>query len=192
MGVGNVRKKIILTIIAVAIILAVLVFIVPAILYKMRGTRIITSSQLENAIHINQLSTAEFVYNGIAQKRSGDNPEKVECYISYNANVKVGISLEDVEFQIDKETKTVMPVLPPIEITIADLDEKSIGYIPKNPDIDLKEVISICKEDAISEANQSQSLYEIAEENLKSVIEALLSPILDNAGYSLVWETGGV
>ena len=41
--------------------------------------------------------------------------------------------------------------------------------------------------DAINEANTSDKLYETAEENLQSVIEALLAPILEHEGYSIQW-----
>lgn len=132
-------------------------------------------------------STAEFVYNGVAEKKNENSPEDVDCYIAYDANVKVGINMEDVKFKIDEEKKTVTPILPEIEINIATLDENSISYIPKNPDLSLKEVITLCKEDAINEANTSDKLYETAEENLQSVIEALLAPILEHEGYSIQW-----
>ena len=39
----------------------------------------------------------------------------------------------------------------------------------------------------MNEANNSEELYETAEQNLQAVIEALLSPILDHAEYSVVW-----
>ena len=39
----------------------------------------------------------------------------------------------------------------------------------------------------MNEANNSEKLYQTAEENLRAVIEALLSPILENAGYSIEW-----
>lgn len=151
------------------------------------GYKIITSAKLEKAIDISQLSTAEFVYNGVAEKYDDDNPEEVECYIAYNANVKVGIDMKDVKFNIDEEKKTITPVLPKIEVNIATLDENEISYIPKNPDISLKEIMLLCKEDAMNEANNSEKLYQTAEDNLKAVIVALLSPILENAGYSIVW-----
>ena len=95
--------------------------------------------------------------------------------------------MEEVTFKINEEKKTVTPVLPKIEINIATLDENSISYIPKNPDLSLKEVITLCKEDAMNEANHSDKLYETAQENLESVIEALLSPILEYEGYSIQW-----
>ena len=47
---------------------------------------------------------------------------------------------------------------------------------------------SLMTEDALKEASESKELYQTAEENLQSAIEALLSPILKNAGYTMQWE----
>lgn len=181
------KKKIIPAVAIGVIVLIVVSIFVPTVINKIGKDNVITSAQLEKAIDISQLSTAEFVYNGVAEKYDDEKPEKVECYIAYNANVKVGIQMKDVKFDIDEEKKIVTPVLPEISVNIATVDENAISYIPKNPDISLKEIIVLCKEDAMNEANNSEKLYQTAEENLRAVIEALLSPILKNAGYSIVW-----
>ena len=162
--------------------------VLPAVISRIEKEDVITSAQLEKAIDISQLSTAEFVYNGIAEKYNEKHPERVDCYIAYNASVKVGIQMEDVTFEIQEEEKTVTPVLPEITVQIATLDEDSLSYIPKNPDVPLKDMLILCKEDAVREAGESEKLYETAEENLKIVMEALLSPVLENAGYTLVWQ----
>ena len=176
------KKKLILLVLVV-VIAAGAGLVLPNKISKIGKENTITSSQLEKAIDISQL----FVYNGVAEKKNENSPEDVDCYIAYDANVKVGINMEDVKFKIDEEKKTVTPILPEIEINIATLDENSISYIPKNPDLSLKEVITLCKEDAINEANTSDKLYETAEENLQSVIQALLAPILEHEGYSIQW-----
>ena len=180
------KKKLILLVLVV-VIAAGAGLVLPNKISKIGKENTITSSQLEKAIDISQLSTAEFVYNGVAEKKNENSLEDVDRYIAYDANVKVGINMEDVKFKIDEEKKTVTPILPEIEINIATLDENSISYIPKNPDLSLKEVITLCKEDAINEANTSDKLYETAEENLQSVIQALLAPILEHEGYSIQW-----
>lgn len=182
------KKKIIsiVTLAAIAVITASLFG--PNILNKIGKKNAITSSRLEDAVNISQLSTAEFIYNGVAEKYKEKNPEEVECYIAYNAKVKAGIEMEDIAFDIDEKEKTVTPILPEIKVNIATLDENAISYIPKNPDIALKEILTICKEDAMNEANNSEKLYQTAEDNLKAVIEALLSPVLDSAEYSMEWE----
>lgn len=181
------KKKVTVIISVIALVVAVISLFGPTVINKIEKNNVITSSQLEKAIDISELSTAEFVYNGVAEKYKEDKPEEVECHIAYNANVKVGIKMEDVKFEIDEEKKTVTPFFPDIIVNIATIDEEEISYMPKNPNISLKEVITLCKEDAMNEANNSDKLYQTAEENLRAVIEALLSPVLDTVGYSLVW-----
>ena len=131
--------------------------------------------------------TAEFIYNGVAEKYEEDDPEKVMCYISYESSVKVGIQMQDIQFNIDEEKKTVKPILPEITVNTVSLDENAISYIPEDPDIPMKDIITLCKNDAMNEAAHSEELRETAEENLKAVVEALLSPLLDHAEYTLVW-----
>ena len=50
----------------------------------------------------------------------------------------------------------------------------------------------IKKEDVITSAQLEKAIdisqLSTAEENLKMVMEALLSPVLENAGYTLVWQ----
>ena len=183
----KINKKILANIVFIAIPLLIIALFGPSFANKITGKDVVTSSRLEKAINIDNLSTAEFIYNGIAEKRKEKKPEKVEYYISYNATVKVGINMEDVKFDIDKKNKTVKPILPEIKVNIATPDEESFSYIPQNPDMSMKDIITLCKEDAINEANNSELLYQTAEENLQSVIEALLSPILESSGYTIVW-----
>lgn len=46
--------------------------VLPAVISRIEKEDVITSAQLEKAIDISQLSTAEFVYNGIAEKYNED------------------------------------------------------------------------------------------------------------------------
>lgn len=178
--------------ILIIVILAILVITAnlfgPAALNKIRKGDVMTSSELIKAIDIAQLSTAEFVYNGITEKYKDKKPDEVECYIAYDAHVKVGIDMEDVRFTIDNVNKTITPVLPEISISNAVVDEGSFSYIPEDPDISLKDVITLCKKDAAENAAESEVLYETAEDNLKAAIEGLLTPILENEDYKIVWQ----
>lgn len=101
----NMKKKIFSVVIIVVIVLVVGSIFGPTVINKIGKDNVITSAQLEKAVDISQLSTAEFVYNGVAEKYDDDKPEEVECYIAYNANVKVGIQMEDVKFDIDEDKK---------------------------------------------------------------------------------------
>mgnify|MGYP001021140490 CR=1 FL=1 len=164
-----------------------------AIVYALGGFnsgegKIITSLTLTEAIDISELSTAQFTYNGIAEIYKDEKQEKVACYILYNAKVKAGIDMSDVRFEIDDEAMTVRPILPEITITSNPVDEKSLSFIPADTTVEISKALIVCKEDSQREAAASPELLETAEKNLKSIIEALLYPILTPQGYSIVWD----
>ena len=92
------KKRIIPIIAGLAIIIIIATIIIPIIANKSNSAKIVTSSQLEKAVNISDLSTAEFVYNGIAEKYKDDNPEKEKYNIKYDASVKVGINMNDIDF----------------------------------------------------------------------------------------------
>ncbi|MGB4661749.1 MAG: DUF4230 domain-containing protein [Mobilitalea sp.] len=149
---------------------------------------IITSSTLTDAIDISNLSTAQFTYNGIAEVYKDDKKSKIKCYIRYNATVKAGIDMNSVIFDIDDNNKTVKPILPEINITSNTVDEKSLSFIPNDADMNLKDALIACQNDALSESKESSELLVSAEDNLKSIIEALLLPIVTPQEYTIIWD----
>lgn len=182
------KKRIIPIIAGLAIIIIIATIIIPIIANKSNSAKIVTSSQLEKAVNISDLSTAEFVYNGIAEKYKDDNPEKEKYNIKYDASVKVGINMNDIDFNIDNSDKTITPILPEIKINSISVDESSLSYIPKNPDMELNEILDCCQIDAQNEASNTDELYDTAKENLQTVVEALLKPITDTKGYKIKWD----
>ena len=145
----------------------------------------VTSSTLEKVIQTSELSTSKFVYNGIAEK-----PEKYHrtCYLRYQATVKVGVDLKDVTVKVNEADKTVTPILPPVQIGKAVLNEDEIDVIHKPADMHLSEEIKLCKADAEKEAKASKKLRRSAEENLKAEVEALLMPVLEEDDYTIKWQ----
>lgn len=152
------------------------------------STQIITSSTLERLVNISKLSTAEFVYNGIADKINDDGSTAYHVY--YASSVRASIDMGDIYFDIDEEARTVTPILPDIVIDDPVLDETSLELMPRNPNSSLPELISLCKQDALTEVKSDGQIYETAQENLRSTIEALLNPLLEQSGYTLVWNDG--
>ena len=150
--------------------------------------KILVRSTLMDAIDITELSTSQFTYNGIAEVYKNENSTKVTCHVRYSAKIKAGIDMNEVDFEIDNNNKTVKPILPSVQITTNLVEEESLSFIPSEVKVDLKEVLTACKKDASQEAAKSEELIESAEENLKSIIEALLYPILDANNYSIVWD----
>lgn len=146
----------------------------------------VTSAQLEKAVDIDELSTAEFVYNGIAEKYK-ENSDEVEFRISYDATVKAGIKMSDVTFDVDNEAKVVRPHLPEVTVTNIHVQEDQLSYMPENPNSEIGEVLTICEQDVRDEAAEAKGFKTTAEENLMTVIEALTTPILKSKGYTLEW-----
>ena len=170
------------------IILGVVLAIILAAAFAWRKNQPVHrfTSQLIEALDIAELSTSEFIYNGIAEVYD-DEDKKVLYSIAYNSTVKVGIKMSDISFEIDEANKTVKPVLPPVAIQTPIVDPASIDYIPNDPKVDLKVSLSACKENTRQEAEQSEKLIHLAEENMKSIIAALLTPVLADAGYHIAW-----
>lgn len=147
----------------------------------------VTESTLEKAVEVSDLSVAEYNYNGIYEHKKDDS-DKVDYRIKYDAVVKVGINMGDITFSIDEESKAVTPKLPKISVNDVIVEAKSLGYMPEHSDVEVKDAIKYCKQDAQTEAKASEQLNEVAEENLKSVVEALIKPLLDSAGYTIKWD----
>lgn len=149
---------------------------------------LLTRSTLMETIDIAELSTSQFTYNGIAKIYDKEETSSIVCHVRYSSTVKAGIDMKDVDFEINNDEKTVKPILPTIKISVNLIDENSFSFIPSKVDVELKEIITSCKKDAEQEASKSKELMESSEENLKSIIEALLYPILEANEYSVIWE----
>ena len=149
---------------------------------------VISEATLLKAIDMSELSTAKYKYKGIAEHYKNNKKTRVQCYIYYEAEVKAGIDMGQVNFEIDHENKVVIPRLPKIEITVNTIDEATLDFMPEKVDIELKTILEECKEDAEKEASQSTELLNIAEENLHSIIEALTYPLLEQNEYRIRWE----
>lgn len=179
---SKILKIIIPSVIAVAII--AIVFIA----FKNSGKRtIVTSSTLREVISISELSTGEFYYNGVVSIPKKDDSEKTDYYVKYDSTVKAGIDASDIDFEIDKKNKTIKPIIPQIKINDITVNEGSISTIPENATGKLKETLSYCKKDAMNEANKNNKLIETAKLNLQDSITALLTPIIKESGYKIVW-----
>lgn len=162
----------------------------PAISSRLTGADYVSTSQLEKAVDIEGLSSAEFVYNGIAEKYKTDTDE-VDYRVSYDATVKAGITMSDIQFDVDNKSKVITITLPEIVPSSVSVSMDDLDYMPENPRVEIKEVLELCEEDVKKEASNSESFYSTAEENLKAAIEALTMPIVGGQGYTIEWADAG-
>lgn len=178
------------------VILALLLIIVVLVVYmriKMPSepkTTTILSSALFDALDIDELSGSSFIYNGIAEIPNPKKPEKILYNARYNATVKAGIYLRDIAIEPNEEDKTVTITLPEIIIQSVTINPSKFDFLPDDAEIDLKTVLTACKEDADKEASTSSKLLAAARDNLSSIIEALAMPVIDGSGYTLVIQGG--
>ena len=149
---------------------------------------IITKSNLMKAIDVSELAASEFIYNGIAEVYDDKKMDKVEYYIRYDARVRAGIDIKNVNFNIITEENIIEVALPKVEIFIPpSIDPESLSYIPSEKEYDLKEVLETCEADVLREVEEATELKTSATENLKAIIEALLKPIIEPEGYEIRW-----
>ncbi len=156
------------------------------------------SSVLTDVIEIDELSTAEYVYNGIAEVRD-ENPDQIRFYVRYDSKISIGVRMQDVRIEsIDEEKKKITVSLPQVEILGNPIiDDRTLSFMKPGTysifspsDFDLQAALKAAKQDALTEAAAAEELYVTARENLETTIQALLLPVLGN-GYTFEWQDAG-
>ena len=155
---------------------------------------IITTSTLEKILTVSDLSTFEAIYNGIAKVTNPDDAQKIDYYVSYDATVKAGI---DFEISVDNTAKIISVKLPEIKVTDITVDIGSMDYIfindHANTETVSEEAYKWCINDVTDEITHEDAIYELAEQNAKNIIEALIRPFVSSfdSEYQLQIDEGG-
>lgn len=167
----------------VVIAILIVVFLLSCATSKEGKKEIITKSTLEKIINVSELSTFEAVYNGIADVVNKENPEKIDYHVYYEARVKAGIDFEQVKIEVDNDAKKIIVTLPEIEITDTNVDIASLEYIFENENANTEtvsqEAYKASIEDVKNESSKEAAIYELAEQNAKNIVEALINPFVE-------------
>lgn len=178
---GKTIKLIIFGAATLAVILIAIVTI--SVTSKRSEPEIISKSTLEKIINVSDLSTFEAVYNGITKVTNEENSEKIDYYVSYDAKVKAGVDFEKVEITVDSAKKVITVKIPEIEITEVNVDITSLDYIfmddHANTETVSEEAYKKCIEDVTNESHSENAIYELAEQNANNIVEALISPFVE-------------
>ena len=144
---------------------------------------VVTESSLEKILQISDLSSYKAVYNGVACIPDPDNEGEPSYYAAYEAEVQVGINMEQIQIQVDEEQKKVLVRLPETKINDVVVDMTSLDYIFINKKAETKDIsseaYSACIADAKEESSSNQEIIRLAEENTKDLVKALLEPLLE-------------
>ncbi len=134
---------------------------------------------------IASLSVSEFVYNGIAQVKNGSG--EIIYNILYNSTLKVSVDVDAINYVVDDAQKTVTFTFSEFTYEVPVIDPDSLRFIP-NQSVEVKEAIALCRDDALSEASESEKLILLAQDNLKSILEAWYSPLFDGYEFHYIFE----
>ncbi len=141
---------------------------------------IITESTLEKIIKVSDLSVFETVYNGVAQVYGPE--DETDFYAYYEARVKAGIDLKEVDIVMDGKNKKISVTLPAVKINEIIVDESSLDYIFINKKADnemaFQRAYKAAETDVAAEAEDETAIYELAGENAANIVEALIKPFV--------------
>lgn len=178
-------------IIAIVIIVLIGIFLFSGSFGEEKRKEIITKSTIEKIINVNELSTFEAVYNGITEVMNPEDPVKIDYYVYYESKVKAGIDFEKVKVNIDENEKKITVIVPEIKINDINVDITSLDYMFENEKANTENVsqqaYKAAIEDVTNESSSEDAIYELAEQNAKNIVEALVSPFVKqlDAEYKL-------
>lgn len=162
-------------------------------------TTILTSSQLEEVLQIDDLSVCSLTYNGVAEVPQKKHPDKTAYYVSYEAEAKASIHMEDIAVRIDEndgegQPKKIIVTLPRIQVKEINVDMASMDYMfikksANTADVS-QEAYAACLADAGEACRGNEKLLQMAKENSENTVKALMNPIIDSQDepYELVIE----
>lgn len=188
----KINKKLLFPILILLLIVTAGIFLKSKLFDRQENKEeILTLSTLEKIINISELSTFQAVYNGIAKGVDIENPDKLDYYVSYQAKVYAGFDFEKVKITMDEDTKKITVIIPKIEITDINVDIASLDYIFLNKKANTNTVsekaYKVCIEDAKNESEKEAAIYDLAEQNAKNMMKALIGPFVEqlDSNYEL-------
>ena len=173
----------------IAVLFVIIAVIITALMIKIKifnkksEPTIISKATLEKVINVSDLSTFEAIYNGVAAVENEEKPENIDYYVSYEAKVKAGIDFALVEVEVNEAEKIITVMLPEVKITDVDVDIASMDYIFMNNKANTETVSAQaykkCIKDVTKESNSTDEIYESARQNARNIVEALISPFVE-------------
>ncbi len=144
---------------------------------------VVTEASLEKILQISDLSSYKAVYNGVACIPDKENKEEPSYYAAYEAEVQIGINMEEIQIDVEEGQKKVLVHLPETKINDVIVDMTSLDYMFIDKSAETKDVsseaYSACIADAKEESGSNQEIIRLAEDNTKDLVRALLEPLLE-------------
>ena len=198
---SNARKvyfsvKIVKEIIYIIIICAIALLLYSK--FNKKKVEFFSASNLIKVDEVEKFLLARFNWDGIAEHYKEDSKTKekvVDMHIRYQAEITATMNMDNFNNNVlvDKENKKIYLTLPKIELkpTIIFKDDgTSFSFIPSNAKVELRELVTICEDDAVKKVSERVQLFNIAKENAKKTIEGMLLPLIEEEHYIVIWKDG--
>lgn len=188
------RKWMMILIVVLAAAVAVLVALRVNEHRKKSEAQVLTVSTLTDMIPVSDLSAVTSTYNGVAEVMNEKNPDKMDYYVAYEAQVQAGVDFADLQPEIDEASKTVTIRVPDAYFKKANVDMASLDFMFNSKKANTSGVTEraykACQEDADRECSSSEAILELARENAVNAVEALTRPLIEQLypEYTLVVE----
>jgi len=177
----------------VAIIMILLLFVSK---FERKRISFDSASNLIKIDEVSKFNLAKFKWDGIAKYYKDNNKFSVNTFIKYQAEIVATMNVDNFveeNIEIDEKSKIIFIKLPTIELipTIIFKEEgDSFSFIPKSTNIEMKDIITTCENDAKEKVKERIKIMEIAKNNAKNTIEGLLLPLIEEEHYTIVWKDG--
>lgn len=176
------KGKMVVFAVLIVVILAAVAIVVTRNTKK-EEPEIISLTALEKMVDVSDMSTFEAIYNGIAEVENEADPTQIDYYVSYEAKVKAGFDFEKLDMQVDHDRKVITVKIPEIKITDVNVDIGSLDYIFENKKANTETVseqaYKECIEDVTKESAEEKAIYELAKQNAKNTMEAIIQPFME-------------
>lgn len=147
-------------------------------------------TSIRKVFEISELSTADYTYNAVARAYEEDKIN-VKYYVAYEGRIKAGIDFSKIGIEIDTERKVVTLTVPEIEFQEKTVDPGTLEFIFKDKKSETEQIhqeaFLLCQRDLDEKTNMEKELLELARRNAISVVEALVTPWIEQAedGYTV-------
>ena len=180
------RKSFIISVLAVVAVVFVYIF-----LYNKEEK--ITPSYLGTKLtKVGELTTVKLNYTGFLEYHDKGIPlfNKSDFLMTYEANARVGIDLEEVEIEVDNPNKLVTLSIPKAEILDVKIDPNKIKYYDTkfalfnvNEKEDGNKAQALAEEQAYKDLTE-MGVLESANEQALTLIKGLLQNAVQYAGWN--------
>ena len=138
----------------------------------------ITKSSLTKVLEISNLSTLDFIYNGITDVKNDEG--ELKYHVAYEGTVTAGIDFKKIKIDLDDKNKKITVTIPETYIQDCDVSMPSLKFIFEDDDYNTEtvteEAYKACIKDLEEKSAKENDLLELAGENAKKTVEGLIDP----------------